>query len=104
MMPSNYDAQLRIRSVVADFDAYVERYRALSLETRALVRCCLNEPYGPSALECLDVFLPYSDPPGASIHVFFHGGYWRAFDKADYSFVARPIVARGAIAVIANYG
>jgi arylformamidase len=36
--------------------------------------------------------------------VFFHGGYWRAFDKADYSFVARSIVEAGAIAVIANYG
>jgi acetyl esterase/lipase len=38
------------------------------------------------------------------VHLFFHGGYWRAFDRSDYSFVARPITEAGAIAVIANYG
>lgn len=110
----NYDAQLRVRSIVPDFDLYVERYRHLSAQTKeeflrsgpSTMR--LDCAYGVSAPECCDLFLPPGDPPatdatGRPLHVFFHGGYWRAFDKADYSFIAQPIVAAGAVAVIANY-
>jgi len=82
----------------------VDRYRTLSDETRRAVPHRLDLRYGPSALECVDVFLPLSEGRGRPLHVFFHGGYWRAFDKADYSFVARPITQSGAVAVIANYG
>ena len=35
--------------------------------------------------------------------VFIHGGYWRALDKADFSFVARPFVAQGIAVAVANY-
>jgi arylformamidase len=37
------------------------------------------------------------------IHLFVHGGYWRAFSKRDYSFVAESIAAQGAIAAILDY-
>jgi arylformamidase len=35
--------------------------------------------------------------------VFVHGGYWRALDKADHSFIAPPFVAQGACVVVPNY-
>lgn len=101
---SHYDAQLKIRSVVPDFDAYIDRYRALSAEARSLLPNHLDVPYGPSMLERLDVFMPSYTEADRSVHIFFHGGYWRAFDKDDYSYVARPIVEAGAVAIIANYG
>ena len=43
------------------------------------------------------------DTRPAPVHVFFHGGYWRAFHARDFDFVAFPLVAAGAICVIANY-
>jgi arylformamidase len=100
----NYDEQLRIRAVVPDFDVYVERYRALSLETRRQLRHCPDCAYGRSELERLDIFLPQAPDGETPVHIFFHGGYWRAFDKTDYSFVAQPIVTAGAVAIVANYG
>jgi arylformamidase len=103
-MLTDYDAQLRIRAVVPEFDWYCDRYRALSLQARSALGYCLDCAYGNSALERLDVFFPDSADRQRPVHIFFHGGYWRAFDKADYSFMAQPIVAAGAIAVIANYG
>ena len=35
--------------------------------------------------------------------VYIHGGYWRALDKRDQSFVAPPFVAAGAMVVLPNY-
>ena len=35
--------------------------------------------------------------------VFLHGGYWRALDKSDFSFVAPPFVARGYAVAVVNY-
>ena len=35
--------------------------------------------------------------------VYIHGGYWRALDKRDASFVAPPFVAAGALVVVPNY-
>ena len=61
-------------------------------------------PYGATALQKVDVFP--AEPAGrtrAPIHVFFHGGYWRAQDKANFAFVAEPLVRAGICTVIANY-
>ncbi len=35
--------------------------------------------------------------------VYIHGGYWRALDKRDASFIAPPFVAAGAMVVVPNY-
>ena len=35
--------------------------------------------------------------------VFLHGGYWRALDKSDFSFVAAPFVAQGCAVAVVNY-
>jgi arylformamidase len=35
--------------------------------------------------------------------VFFHGGYWRALDKSDHSFVAPSLTQQGVTVVVPNY-
>ena len=37
------------------------------------------------------------------MHVFFHGGYWRAQDKQNFAFVAAELVPRGITTVVVNY-
>jgi arylformamidase len=61
----------------------------------------LDLRYGAGPKETLDLFMP----PGAPLatFVFIHGGYWRAFDKADFSFVATPFVAQGIAVAVVNY-
>ena len=51
--------------------------------------------------ETLDVFPP--PRPGAPVLVFIHGGYWRALDKCDFSFVAPAFTPAGAMVVVPNY-
>ena len=60
--------------------------------------------YGGAARQCLDLFPARAAAAAGPLLIFIHGGYWRSNDKANYAFIAEPVVARvGALANI-NYG
>ncbi|EAR50242.1 putative esterase [Oceanicola granulosus HTCC2516] len=69
-------------------------------------RATLGQPeevaYGDGPLHRLDIFRAAGDGP-RPVHVFYHGGYWRAQDKANYAFLAGVLVPLGITTVIANY-
>lgn len=56
--------------------------------------------YGPTLDEYVDVF---EGKIGAPIHVFLHGGYWRANAPSDFYFVAERLAADGFCVVMPNY-
>lgn len=56
--------------------------------------------HGPTRDEYLDVF---PGPAGAPIHIFLHGGYWRANAPSDFYFVAERLVQDGFCVVVPNY-
>ncbi len=95
----------RVSISAAEVDRYAARASALSLATRERwsqrKACRLDVPYGESPLATLDIF-PVADPR-APLHVFLHGGYWRARDKADYSFVADALAPHGISTIVMNY-
>jgi len=84
-------------------DAQVGR-QAANAEARAMLACRADLAYGEHPLHRVDV---YPAPAGAAgpapVHVFFHGGYWRAQDKQNFAFVARRLVEAGITTVVANY-
>jgi arylformamidase len=88
---------------VPRFAEHLESYRKESARTRDDLGCRLDLSYGPSEAERLDVFGTIAARAPAPVQVFFHGGYWRALDKSDFSFVARPLAAGGAVTVVVNY-
>ncbi len=94
-----------IRAHVADFDAHVGDYRAASEASREILPHRLDVAYGDRPDEKLDLFFPRNRRAGGRlpVHIFVHGGYWRAFSRKDYAFVADIITARGAIAAIIDY-
>jgi arylformamidase len=52
----------------------------------------------------LDVYVDiFHGPAGAPIHVFLHGGYWRANAPRDFHFIAEQLVKDGFCVVIPNY-
>lgn len=93
----------RIRDHVANFDEIVGDIRARSLATRRTAAMEANVAYGREPGETLDIFVPRGAAPGAPIHMFIHGGYWRMFSKEDYSCVAETITGAGAVAAIVDY-
>ena len=90
------------RAHVADFDAISAGYSRASDAVRASVRYSSDIAYGPHPDERLDLFFPVVSGP-APVHLFVHGGYWRANRKEDYAFMAAPVVDAGGIAAIVEY-
>ena len=93
----------RIRGHVANFDEIVADIVARSAATRARLPMQADIAYGDALSETMDLFFPAKTGAPCPVHIFIHGGYWRAFSKRDYSLVAETVVAAGAIAVVVDY-
>ncbi len=96
-----YDAQYNNRARVPEHPAILQHWAEASARAYARPDWALDLAYGNDASERLDV-LPAAQP-GAPVLVYIHGGYWRALDKRDQSFVAPPFADAGAMVVLANY-
>lgn len=95
------------RALVPDHMDYLQRWAQDSAQVRANLPCVLDVAYGAGAGETLDIF-PSVRASGATrapvpVLVFIHGGYWRALDKSDHSFIAPPFTQAGFCVVIVNY-
>lgn len=100
--PAWLDAQYDNRARVPDAAAILSRWAIASAAAReGSPRKRLDLRYGDGPNETLDVFP--TDRPDAPVLMFIHGGYWRALDKSDLSFVAPAFVADGATVVVPNY-
>jgi arylformamidase len=95
------DREYNPRLAVPDVDSEFRRWAEDSARVRAELPCRLDVPYGPTRAEHLDLFP--AERGGAPVHVFFHGGYWRAFTAKEFSFVAEPLHRRGIAVAIVNY-
>jgi arylformamidase len=99
------EAEYNIRRRHPDSPAYYERFAADSEAARQLLArradTAFDVSYGDSPGETLDLF-----PAGrqdAPVFVFIHGGYWRALDKRDFSFIAPSFVDAGLSVAMLNY-
>jgi arylformamidase len=107
--PAWLDAQYNNRARVADAPHILQRWADASALARTGAQGAqLDVRYGPGAQETLDIFPAASADEAANtgpapVLVFIHGGYWRALDKSDHSFVAPAFNAAGAAVVVPNY-
>ena len=99
--PAWLDAQYNARAAIPEHAAIFARWAADSEAARARTEATLDLRYGDGLNESLDVF--HAKRPGAPVLVFIHGGYWRALDKREQSFLAPALVAAGAMVVQPNY-
>ena len=90
------------RATARDLDERLAATAAASTDARARLDCVLDVRYGPGENETLDIF-PAAAGSGAPVLLFIHGGYWRAMDKNDYSFIADVFQPAGATTVVINY-
>ncbi|MCX2865204.1 alpha/beta hydrolase [Paucibacter sp. PLA-PC-4] len=102
--PEWFDTQYDNRARVADSAQILERWTRAAQLSREKSVCRLDLAYGPHASERLDLFPAQTEHSAlAPVLVFIHGGYWRALDKADHSFLAPVFTDEGAMVVIPNY-
>lgn len=102
LTPEEHEAQYNPRAAVADFADCQARHQGWSAAAAARLTATRDVAYAEGALCTLDIY-PVPGVSNAPVHLFFHGGYWRAQDKANFAFVAETLVASGSLAVIANY-
>ena len=89
------------RGHVPDCEDMFADWEARSAAFRARAQCRLDEAYGDSPLQTMDIFLP--ENPSGAVHMFIHGGYWRALDKSQFSYPCAPLVAAGAVTASMTY-
>jgi arylformamidase len=99
--PEWLDRQYDNRARIPAHPEIFERWRNASAHAREHSRCTLDVRYGDMPNESLDVFP--AEREGAPVLLHIHGGYWRAFDKSDQSFIAPSFGADGVTVVVPNY-
>ena len=93
----NFNARL----TVPEYADHVARCRAATDAVKSRLHPETDLRYGPHELESLDWYR--SGRSNAPVHVFIHGGFWRANDKKDFGLIAAPVSDAGADAVVINY-
>jgi len=96
-----YSREYNNRALVPGHPAFFERWAAASARARSTMTCYLDRRYGEGPLETLDIF-PARKGDGSCL-MFIHGGYWRALDKSDFSYLAPAWVDAGVSLVLVNY-
>jgi arylformamidase len=89
------------RDLVPEHPQYMARWAEHSARARATMTCYLDRRYGELPGETLDIF-PARKGDGSCM-MFIHGGYWRALDKRDFSYLAPTWVDAGVSLVVVNY-
>lgn len=99
--PAWHDTQYNNRGRIPEHPAILKDWFDSSVAARAQHADMVEAAYGNDPRERLDVFPARA--PGSPVFVYLHGGYWRALDKRDQSFIAPPFVAAGAMVVLPDY-
>ncbi len=94
------EREYNLRAAFPDHLQWFARWAADSERARAAMRVVRDVRYGEGPKQTVDLF-PAERPRGALL--FIHGGYWRALDKDDHSFIAPPFVAQGLGVAVVNY-
>ena len=96
------NAEYNPRSAVVNHLEIMDGWKNKSLVARAQSECLIDMAYGPDIDERLDIFLTKKE--NAPCLMFIHGGYWRASDKSEFSFIAKSYADAGATVFVVNYG
>jgi arylformamidase len=76
-------------------------WKQRSADFRAGAKSELDIAYGEHPAARLDLFLP--EAPRPRLHVYIHGGYWQAFGKDDFSFIAEGLTRAGMAVAVLGY-
>jgi arylformamidase len=98
--PSYWQREYSPRATIPDFQKYFDGWAERAARTRRELHGRTDIAYGSDARERLDVF---RGRESSGTIIFIHGGYWRAFSKDDFSWVANAFVKAGLTVAILSY-
>ncbi|QJD71435.1 alpha/beta hydrolase [Marinobacterium sp. LSUCC0821] len=84
-----------------DRAAVLEQYQSQSALTLAQHPNWSSYNFSDSPEAYLDIYP--ANRENAPVHIFIHGGYWRALSSRDFVFIAEQLVPAGVTVVAVNY-
>ena len=90
------------RVAVPNAQDYIDDFIERSDNARKKINGSYDIRYGDKPKQTLDLHLP-QDENNPPLLVYIHGGYWRAIDKNDHSFVTLPYLKKGIAVSNLNY-
>ena len=99
--PTENDLLYNPRLSVAGFQDILASGRRRSQAARARLDAYLDVAYGAGPDAKMDIFRAHGSSRG--MLMFIHGGYWRAMDKSDYSYLAQELVHAGMSVALPNH-
>ncbi|MCT8974284.1 alpha/beta hydrolase [Microbaculum marinisediminis] len=103
LTPEEHEFQYNPQRAFPDFETARLTRQPANDAARADLEVSADIAYGDHPLRKLDIYPAAPSGTPAPVHIFLHGGYWRAQDKANYAFTAGILVPRGITTVIVNY-
>lgn len=97
-----HELQYNPQRAVPDFNRSREKRDLPNARAAQDLVCHRDVAYGEHPLRKLDIYPAHADRR-CRTHVFLHGGYWRAQNKANFAFIAGTLVPLGITTVIVNY-
>ena len=86
---------------IPDAAGFPARWQAAAAAFRDSARCDLDIAYTEAPGAAFDLFHPVGPPRGLTC--FVHGGYWRRFDKSDWSHLAAGALETGQAVAMIGY-
>jgi arylformamidase len=103
LTPEEHEFQYTPQRAFPNFADHQAERAPANAAARTNLKSHRDVAYGDHPLRRVDIYPAADAARPAPVHVFFHGGYWRAQDKENFAFVARELVTQGITTVIANY-
>lgn len=100
---SYFESQYVLRQSLPTFMDHVEEWEALSCEEYFADTWHCVEKYGDHERQSFELFKVREGQEAKGLAIFIHGGFWRAMDREQSRFVARPFLDNGYDCVIAEY-
>ncbi|MDB5416365.1 MAG: alpha/beta hydrolase [Rubritepida sp.] len=100
--PARYERAYNPRAAVADLQAVLDARAPFNARAMAEGDRVADLAYGPHPRHRLDIWRP-AGPGSHPAHLFFHGGYWRSGDKANFAYLGAVLAELGITTAIANY-
>ncbi|ORB85891.1 hypothetical protein B1987_21340 [Mycobacterium kansasii] len=99
-IPKYWEQQYNPTIQIPDTTERYARWTRWAELTRGALPHAPELNYGRHPRESIDLFRA---PSPRGVFMFVHGGYWRAFSKNEFSWVADPFVASGFSVAVLNY-
>ena len=101
--PDELEGQYNPRATGVDIESYDKARTDINAAGLASSNRISDIAYGDAPLMDMDIYKPSGGAGPYPVHIYIHGGYWRARKKENFGFIGASLANRGLLTVVINY-